>query len=132
MWIGCKQRPPVRSSDIAAATTVATRAQRALAQKDHPDGVPLRERLEPGVTLGRRHGPDHGGSERAKYCSRRGWWRAGAGRSGEDGSIAAGEREIDPEEAAIVRRIFMEYSQGMSPRQIAARLNAEGVPSPRR
>jgi DNA invertase Pin-like site-specific DNA recombinase len=49
----------------------------------------------------------------------------------DDGSVAAGEREIDPEEAAIVRRIFKEYAQGLSPRQIAARLNSEGVTSPR-
>jgi site-specific DNA recombinase len=49
----------------------------------------------------------------------------------DDGSLATGEREIDPEEAGIVQRIFKEYAQGMSPRQIAARLNMESVPSPR-
>ena len=31
----------------------------------------------------------------------------------------------------IVRRIFHEYAGGMSPRQIVARFNAEGIPSPR-
>jgi hypothetical protein len=42
-----------------------------------------------------------------------------------------GERGVSNyEEATIVRRIFKEYSQGMPPRQIATRLNAEGVPSP--
>lgn len=42
-----------------------------------------------------------------------------------------GRRVINPEEAAIVRRIFAEYTSGASPRSIAARLNAEGVPPPR-
>lgn len=49
----------------------------------------------------------------------------------DDGSVSTGEREIDAEEANIVRRIFHEYAGGMSPRQIAARLNAEGISSPR-
>ena len=44
-----------------------------------------------------------------------------------DGSIM----QIDPEEAAIVRRIFEEYAAGKSPRQIAADLNAAAVPAPR-
>ena len=44
---------------------------------------------------------------------------------------STGEREIDPVEAAIVRRIFNEYAEGMAPRQIATRLNREAVPSPR-
>ena len=48
-----------------------------------------------------------------------------------DGSVTTGEREINPEEAGIVRRIFKEYTDGMAPRQIAMRLNREGVPSPR-
>ena len=38
-------------------------------------------------------------------------------------------REIDPEKAAIVRRIFDDYAAGISPRAIAARLNADGIPS---
>jgi hypothetical protein len=49
----------------------------------------------------------------------------------DDGSVSTGEREIDPAQAAIIRRIFMEYADGMAPRQIAARLNHEAVPSPR-
>jgi site-specific DNA recombinase len=48
-----------------------------------------------------------------------------------DGSVTTGEREINPEEAGIVTRIFKEYAEGMAPRQIAMRLNREGVPSPR-
>jgi site-specific DNA recombinase len=48
-----------------------------------------------------------------------------------DGSVSTGEREIDPTQATIVQRIFKEYADGMAPRQIAARLNREAVPSPR-
>jgi DNA invertase Pin-like site-specific DNA recombinase len=48
-----------------------------------------------------------------------------------DGSVSTGEREIDPSQAAIIRRVFKEYADGMAPRQIAARLNREAVPSPR-
>lgn len=43
-----------------------------------------------------------------------------------------GELAIDPSQAAIVRRIFAEYVGGASCRTIAGRLNAEGVPAPRR
>ncbi|WP_432255037.1 recombinase family protein [Limimaricola sp. AA108-03] len=39
-------------------------------------------------------------------------------------------REINPEEAAVVRRIFNDYASGLSPRKIASKLNEEGVPSP--
>jgi site-specific DNA recombinase len=42
-----------------------------------------------------------------------------------------GELEIVSEKAEIVRRIFREYTAGDTPRTIAARLNAEGVPPPR-
>src|SRR5262249_259183 len=49
-----------------------------------------------------------------------------------DGSVATGEREIDAEQAAIVLRIFQEYAEGMTPRRIAARLNRDGIASPRR
>lgn len=38
--------------------------------------------------------------------------------------------EINEAEAAVVRRIFEMYASGLSPRSIAARLNAGGVPSP--
>ena len=42
-----------------------------------------------------------------------------------------GHREIDAIQADVVRRIFAEFNAGASPRQIAADLNAEGIPSPR-
>jgi site-specific DNA recombinase len=42
-----------------------------------------------------------------------------------------GQRAIDPDQAAVVRRIFADYLAGQSPRDIAAALNADGVPSPR-
>ncbi len=48
-----------------------------------------------------------------------------------DGSVSTGEREIDPSQAVIIQRIFKEYADGMAPRQIAARLNRQAVPSPR-
>ncbi len=46
------------------------------------------------------------------------------------GSKDAGERTINDAEAAIVRRIFRDYAAGMPPRQIAAALNAQGIPGP--
>jgi DNA invertase Pin-like site-specific DNA recombinase len=49
----------------------------------------------------------------------------------ENGLVTTGEREIVPEEAAIVRRIFNDYATGASPKQIAKTLNAEGVRGPR-
>ena len=49
----------------------------------------------------------------------------------DDGTVATGERQIDHVQAAIVRRIFKEYAEGLAPRQIAGRLNREGVASPR-
>ena len=41
-----------------------------------------------------------------------------------------GLREIEPTEAAVIRRIFDDYLRGKSPRAIAAALNKEGVPAP--
>jgi len=49
----------------------------------------------------------------------------------EDGTVSTGEREIDPDQAAIIKRIFKDYAEGKTPRLIAAALNAEGTPSPR-
>jgi hypothetical protein len=49
---------------------------------------------------------------------------------GADGAVIAGEREIHPDEAAIVRRIFQEFATGKSPRQIAIGLNRDGIPAP--
>jgi DNA invertase Pin-like site-specific DNA recombinase len=42
-----------------------------------------------------------------------------------------GERELDPDAAAIVLRILTEYAAGKVPREIAGALNREGVPAPR-
>ena len=42
-----------------------------------------------------------------------------------------GELTVVEAEAAVVRRIFGEYLAGDTPRTIAGRLNAEGVPPPR-
>ena len=39
--------------------------------------------------------------------------------------------QVDPAQAAVVRRIFTEFSEGLSTRTIAAQLNQEGIPSPR-
>jgi len=56
------------------------------------------------------------------------------------GSVAYGYRRvpgqpgvqvIEPEQAKIVRRVYREYVDGKTPRQIVERLNAEGVPAPR-
>jgi site-specific DNA recombinase len=55
-----------------------------------------------------------------------------ANRIDAHGRLVAGLREIDPERSAIVQRIFREYAAGDSPRAIAGRLNAEGIPPPRR
>jgi len=47
-----------------------------------------------------------------------------------DGTVTTGEREILAGEAAVIRLIFESYARGLSPRAIAAALNAERVPSP--
>lgn len=46
------------------------------------------------------------------------------------GERVTGERTINDQEAAIVRRIFQEYLKGKSPRKIAYALNEEGIPGP--
>ncbi len=48
-----------------------------------------------------------------------------------DSEPERGEREVNPMEAAIVRRIFADYAAGKSPRKIAHELNAEDIPGPR-
>ncbi|MEK9212284.1 recombinase family protein [Sphingomonas sp. 2378] len=50
----------------------------------------------------------------------------------DNGEPIRGLREIDPDKAHIVERIYREYVRGDSPMTISARLNAEGVPPPRR
>ncbi|MEI6159548.1 MAG: recombinase family protein [Roseococcus sp.] len=47
-----------------------------------------------------------------------------------DGEVERGLREILPEEAAIVGRIFAEYAAGASPMAITRRLNQEGIRGP--
>lgn len=42
-----------------------------------------------------------------------------------------GARVVDPQQAAVVRRIFAEYLEGSTARAIAAGLNRDGVPSAR-
>jgi DNA invertase Pin-like site-specific DNA recombinase len=49
---------------------------------------------------------------------------------GPNGLPLTGERRVNAPEAAIVRRIFEEYAAGVSPREIAKRLNAESVAGP--
>jgi DNA invertase Pin-like site-specific DNA recombinase len=44
---------------------------------------------------------------------------------------APGELEIDPVTSAVVARIWQDYADGLSPKQIAHALNAEGVNGPR-
>ena len=46
------------------------------------------------------------------------------------GEPIRGERKINEAEAEIVRRIFREFSAGISPRALARRLNNEGIPGP--
>ena len=52
-------------------------------------------------------------------------------KTGDDGELIRGNRTIDAEQAAVVLRIFTEYAAGRSPREIAHRLNAEGIAGPR-
>jgi DNA invertase Pin-like site-specific DNA recombinase len=47
------------------------------------------------------------------------------------GDRIPGLREIDQDKAEIIRWIFQQYAQGVSPRDIAIQLNARGVPGPR-
>ncbi|NDW46697.1 recombinase family protein [Ruegeria sp. PrR005] len=47
------------------------------------------------------------------------------------GEMTTGERVINEGQAAIVRRIFQEFSEGHSPRAIAGRLNDDGIVGPR-
>jgi hypothetical protein len=47
-----------------------------------------------------------------------------------DGELERGLREIDPNQAAVVQRIFTAYAGGLSPRRIAMMLNQDGIPGP--
>lgn len=50
---------------------------------------------------------------------------------GEDGKPIAGLREIDEEQAGLIRRIFAEFISGRSTWEIAQGLNRDGIPAPR-
>lgn len=54
-----------------------------------------------------------------------------ANKLDEKGGLIRGLREIDPEKAQIILRIFTEYAAGISPFAIVRGLNAEGIPGPR-
>ncbi|SOC92277.1 Site-specific DNA recombinase [Rhizobium sp. AN5] len=47
-----------------------------------------------------------------------------------NGEPIRGDREIVPDEAVIVRRIFQEFASGKSPKAIAVDLNRDGIPGP--
>jgi site-specific DNA recombinase len=51
-------------------------------------------------------------------------------RSATGTTITTGEREIESIEATVVERIFREFVGGSSPKQIAKRLNQEGIKGP--
>ncbi len=46
------------------------------------------------------------------------------------GEPVRGERRINEAQAEIVRRVFRDFAAGVSPRALAHRLNADGIPSP--
>ena len=48
-----------------------------------------------------------------------------------NGTPVTGELEIDPDQADIIRRVFVSYARGLLPRAVARRLNTEGVRGPR-
>lgn len=58
-------------------------------------------------------------------------YRVVRGPVGRDGETERGLREIDPTEAAVVRRIFGRFAAGEGPKTIAAALNREGIAGPR-
>lgn len=47
-----------------------------------------------------------------------------------NGELIRGERQINPDEAQIIRRIFSEFASGKSPRAIATDLNKDGIAGP--
>ena len=46
------------------------------------------------------------------------------------GEPIRGDREINKEQAEVVRRIFQDYARGLSPKKIALQLNEEGIEGP--
>lgn len=53
-----------------------------------------------------------------------------ANRIDQNGQIERGLREVDQDQAEVVRRIFESYAKGMSCRAIAIALNEDGIASP--
>jgi site-specific DNA recombinase len=51
-------------------------------------------------------------------------------RLGSDGEPVRGERSINETEAVVVRRVFRDFANGISPRSIAQRLNDDRIPGP--
>jgi DNA invertase Pin-like site-specific DNA recombinase len=47
-----------------------------------------------------------------------------------DGEPIRGDRKINPVQAEIVRRVLRQYAAGITPREIARRLNEQGIPGP--
>ena len=67
--------------------------------------------------------------EKLRFMARNGLHTGGKPALGYQ--VVDGRLEIQPEEAAIVRRIFSEYASGMSYRQIIAGLNRDGLKTKR-
>lgn len=76
------------------------------------------------------HRGQEGRIRKKRACGRTPYGYRPVRRLGPDGEPERGLREIEPAEAATVLRIFRNYAEGLSPRAIAAALNAEGVPGP--
>lgn len=53
-----------------------------------------------------------------------------ANRIDDRGELVRGLRDIHPDQAPIVVRIFTEFAAGQSPKAIAERLNLDGIPAP--
>jgi site-specific DNA recombinase len=47
-----------------------------------------------------------------------------------NGTMSTGDRVIDPDQASVVQRIFRDYVAGISPKEVAKRLNRDGMPGP--
>jgi site-specific DNA recombinase len=58
-------------------------------------------------------------------------YRVVRGPIGRDGEAERGLREIHPQQAAVVRRVFEEYAAGVSPIALVRQFNQEGLPGPR-
>lgn len=67
--------------------------------------------------------------EKMRYMARNGQYTGGKPALGY--RVVDGHLEIDPEEARTVRRIFREYAQGKSYKQIIDGLNADGLKTKR-